>query len=60
MAESKFDKLAHHIREEYLKKGYSEEEATRISNETVADIGRHKYGLKKMEEKSEEGKEGGE
>ena len=57
MAESKFDRLARHIAREYRERGYSEEEAQRIGQETAAKIGREKYGEKKMEEKAEAGRE---
>lgn len=57
MAESRFDRLEEHIKREYIKKGYSEEDATRIAKDTAADVGREKYGVKGMETLSEEGKE---
>ncbi len=57
MAESKFNRLARHIAREYRERGYSEEEAQRIGQETAAKIGREKYGETQMEEKAEAARE---
>ena len=54
----RFDTLKGKIAREYQAKGYSAEEAEKIGAETAADIGRHKYGEKEMEKKSQEGKNG--
>ncbi len=54
-AESRFDKLAHKIAKEYMKDGYSREEAERIGQATAYDIGVDKYGEEDMEEAAKEG-----
>ena len=48
MAESKFDKLAKEIAEEYEEKGKSPKEAMEIGEATAAKIGRAKFGKKKF------------
>ena len=48
-AESKFDKLAKEIAEEYEEKGKSPKEAMEIGEATAANIGRAKFGKKKFE-----------
>ena len=47
-AESKFDKLAKEIAEEYEEKGKSPKEAREIGEATAAKIGRAKFGKKKF------------
>ena len=47
-AESKFDKLAKEIAEEYEEKGKSPKEAMEIGEATAAKIGRAKFGKKKF------------
>lgn len=54
-AESRFDKLADKIAKEYIKDGYSREEAERIGRATAYDIGVDKYGEEDMEEAAKEG-----
>jgi hypothetical protein len=48
MAESKFDKLAKEIAEEYREKGKSAKQAMKIGEATAAKIGRAKFGKKKF------------
>ena len=57
MAESRFDRLKGRVKREYLEKGYSEEDAERIAEETAAKVGREKYGEKKFHEMAEAGRE---
>ena len=45
---SRFDHLAAHIAAEYRAKGYSAARAAAIGRETAADIGRRKYGARRM------------
>ena len=47
-AESKFDKLAKEIAEEYEEKGKSPKEAMEIGEATAANIGRAKFGKRKF------------
>ena len=57
MPGSRFDRLSERIKKEYLAKGYTEEEATRIGAATAAKIGREKYGKEGMEKKAEHGRD---
>lgn len=59
-SESKFDKLANKITEEYEEKGYSPGEAERIGRGTAAKIGRAKYGKQGMTAKSIAGRKNAE
>ena len=54
---TRFGRLASHIAHEYEAKGIPVEEAQEWGKATAAKVGREKYGEKKMEEKSEQGKE---
>ena len=48
MKESKFDKLAKEIAEDYEDKGKSPQEAMEIGEATAAKIGRAKFGKRKF------------
>jgi hypothetical protein len=57
MVESKFDKLADKIADEYERKGMSDEEAEKIGDATAAKIGFAKYGKRGMERKARAGRD---